>query len=106
MTRTVLLPEALGTMDVKLIPRDPHGRAATVNMFSGLVYTVDPTDGSVVQSFDCEDIVPQIDVPVPGGMVQLLAMPDSGNRLIFASFQAGQVGLLDISNPNQFSQRS
>src|SRR5437763_4618959 len=51
ITRTVALPEALGTMDVKLIPGDPHGRAVTVNMFSGLVYTVEPTDGSVVQSF-------------------------------------------------------
>ena len=109
MTRTVLLPEALGTMDVKLIPRDPHGRAATVNMFSGLVYTVDPTDGSVVQSFDCENIVPHIEVPVQGGMVQLLAMPKSGDRLIFASFQAGQIGMLDISdrtNPNGFVQKA
>lgn len=93
-------------MDVKLIPGDPHGRTVTANMFSGLVYTVDPTDGSVVQSFDCEDIVPHVEVPVPGGMVQLLAMPESGDRLIFASFQAGQVGLLDISAPSVFKQLS
>ena len=109
ITRTVFLPEALGTMDVKLIPRDPHGRAVTANMFSGLVYTVDPTDGAVVQSFDCEDIVPHIEVPVRGGMVQLLEMPKSGDRLIFASFQAGQVGLLDISDrthQNAFEQKS
>jgi hypothetical protein len=108
ITRTVFLPEALGTMDVKLIPKDPHGRAVTANMFSGLVYTVDPTDGSVVQSFDCEDIVPHIEVPVRGGMVQLLEMPKSGNRLIFASFQASQVGLLDISDrihQNSFVQK-
>ena len=93
-------------MDVKLIPGDSHGRAVTANMFTGLVYTVDPTDGSVVQSFDCETIVPHIEVPVPGGMVQLLATPGSGDRLIFASFQAGQVGMLDISNPNAFRQLS
>jgi selenium-binding protein 1 len=86
---------------VKLIPGDSHGRAVTANMFSGLVYTVDPTDGAVVQSFDCEDIVPHIEVPVRGGMVQLLEMPKSGDRLIFASFQAGQVGLLDISDRTQ-----
>jgi len=81
----------------------------TVTMFSGLVYTVDPTDGSVVQSFDCENIVPHIEVPVQGGMVQLLAMPQSGDRLIFASFQAGQIGMLDISdrtNPNGFVQKA
>src|SRR5262245_16966269 len=106
ITRTIFLPEALGSMDVKLIPHDPHGRAVTANMFSGLVYTVDPTDGSVVQSFDCETIVPHIEVPVAGGMVQLLAMPDWGDRLIFGSFEAGQIGLLDISNPNQFSQKA
>jgi selenium-binding protein 1 len=105
ITSTVLLPEPLGSMDVKFIPGDPHGRAVTANMFSGLVYTVDPTDGSVVQSFDCEDIVPHIEVPVPGGMVQLLAMPRSGDRLIFGSFQAGQIGLLDISDPARFVQK-
>jgi selenium-binding protein 1 len=38
-------------------------------------------------------------------MVQLLAMPEWGDRLIFTSFQAGQVGLLDISNPNAFVQQ-
>ncbi|HSB19943.1 MAG TPA: selenium-binding protein SBP56-related protein [Anaeromyxobacteraceae bacterium] len=103
--RTVVLPEAMGSMDVKLIPGDPHGRAVTANMFSGLVYTVDPTDGSVVQSFDCEDIVPHVEVPVRGGMVQLLAMPRRGDRLIFASFQAGQVGMLDITDRNAFVQK-
>jgi selenium-binding protein 1 len=75
-------------------------------MFSGLVYTVDPTDGSFVQSFDCETIVPHIEVPVRGGMVQLLAMPKRGDRLIFASFQAGQVGMLDITNRQAFTQRA
>jgi selenium-binding protein 1 len=34
-------------------------------------------------------------------MVQLLAMPQSGDRLLFASFQAGQVGMLDVSDPEQ-----
>ncbi len=106
ITRSVFLPDALGSMDVKLIPDDPHGRAVTANMFSGLVYTVDPTDGSVLQSFDCEEIVPHIDVPVRGGMVQILAMPQSGDRLIFASFQAGQVGMLDISNQKKFTQKA
>ena len=67
-------------MDVKLIPGDTHGRAVTVNMFTGLVYTVDPTDGSYVQAFDCETTSPHVDTPVRGGMPGLLAMPRSGRR--------------------------
>ena len=106
IVRTVTLPDNAGTMDVKLIPGDPHGRAVTANMFTGLVYTVDPTDGSFVQSFDCETITPHVEVPVRGGMTQLLAMPRSGRRLIFGSFQAGQVGMLDITNRNAFKQVS
>jgi selenium-binding protein 1 len=93
-------------MDVKLIPGDPRGRAITANMFTGLVYTVDPTDGSYVMSFDCDSIVPHIEVPVRGGMTQLLAMPRSGRRLIFGSFQAGQVGMLDITDRSRFRQVS
>jgi len=104
--RAVFLPDSGGTMDVKLIPGDPRGRAITANMFTGLVYTVDPTDGSYVMAFDCDSIVPHIEVPVPGGMTQLLAMPRSGRRLIFGSFQAGQVGMLDITNRNKFRQVS
>lgn len=106
IVRTVPLPGAFGTMDVKFIPRDRRGRAVTANMFSGLVYTVDPTDGSATLAFDCETIVPHVEVPVRGGMVQLLAMPRWGDRLIFASFQAGQVGMLDISDPRRFVQQS
>ncbi len=106
IVRSVFLPDEAGTMDVKLIPGDPRGRAVTANMFSGLVYTVDPTDGSFVQSFDCETIVPHVEVPVRGGMTQLLAMPRNGKRLIFGSFQAGQVGMLDITDRSHFKQLS
>jgi selenium-binding protein 1 len=106
IVRTVFLPDQAGTMDVKLIPGDPHGRAITANMFTGLVYTVDPTDGSVVQAFDCETIVPHVEVPVRGGMTQLLAVPRHGRRLIFSLFQAGQVGMLDITDPKRFKQVS
>ena len=99
ITNTIQIPEALGTMDVKLIPHDPLKRAFTAGMFDGFVYLVNTTNGTSKVVFDCEDIVPHIEVPVPGGMVQLLAMPKSGDRLIFASFQAGQVGMLNVSDP-------
>ncbi len=99
IVRTISIPDAPGTMDVKLIPGDPQQRAFTAGMFDGLVYLVDTLAGSAKAVFDCEDIVPHVEVPVRGGMTQLLQMPRSGDRLIFASFQAGQVGMLDVSDP-------
>ena len=106
ITRTVMLPDQAGTMDVRLIPNDPRGRAVTVNMFTGLFYTVDPTDGSYVQSFDAATVVPYVETPVRGGMPGLLAMPRTGARLIYATIMAGQVVMLDVSNPEQFRQLS
>lgn len=99
IVRTIQIPDAIGTMDVKLIPGDPQRRAFTTGMFDGFVYLVNTTDGTAIPVFDCENIVPHVEVPVRGGMTQLLAMPKSGDRLLFASFQAGQVGMLDVSDP-------
>jgi len=104
--RTVTIPSAIGTMDVKLIPKDPQGRAFTSGMFDGFVYLVDTRAGTAKAVFDCESIVPHIDVPVRGGMTQLMAMPRSGDRLIFGLFQAGQVGMLDVSDPEHPVQSS
>jgi len=106
ITRSVFLPDNAGTMDVKLIPGDNRGRAVTVNMFTGLMYTVDPTDGSYVQSFDMADVIPHVDTPVPGGMPGLLAVPRGGRRVITATLMAGQVVMLDITNPKKFKQVS
>ncbi|HJZ77738.1 MAG TPA: selenium-binding protein SBP56-related protein [Vicinamibacterales bacterium] len=100
IVRTVPIPGAPGTMDVKLIPGDAQRRAFTAGMFDGLVYLVDTTAGTAKVVFDCETIVPHVAVPVRGGMTQLLAMPSSGDRLLFGSFQAGQVGMLDVSDPD------
>jgi len=99
IVRTISIPDAIGTMDVKLIPGDDQRRAFTTGMFDGFVYLVNTLQGTALPVFDCENIVPHIEVPVRGGMTQLLAMPKSGDRLLFASFQAGQVGMLDVSNP-------
>ena len=106
IVRTVTIPSAIGTMDVKLIPKDPQGRAFTAGMFDGFVYLVDTRAGTAKAVFDCESIVPHIDVPVRGGMTQLMAMPQSGDRLIFGLFQAGQVGMLDVSDPEHPVQSS
>jgi selenium-binding protein 1 len=106
ITRTVALPDAAGTMDVKLIPGDARGRAVTANMFTGRFYTVDPTDGSYVESFDAATVTPRVETPVRGGMPGLLALPPGGRRLIFATMMAGQVVMLDIKNPREFRQLS
>jgi selenium binding protein SBP56 len=99
IVRTVPIGDAPGTMDVKLIPGDPQGRAFTAGMFDGLVYLVDTAAGTAKVVFDCENIVPHVEVPVRGGMTQLLEMPETGDRLLFGSFQAGQVGMLDVTDP-------
>jgi hypothetical protein len=70
------------------------------------MYTVDPTDGSYDESFDTENVTPHVDTDVRGGLPGLLAMPQSGKRLIFATFKAGQVGMLDITDPKHFKQVS
>jgi selenium-binding protein 1 len=94
-------PGTVGTMDVILIPGDPKGRAFTVGMFDGFVYLVDTKAGTAKAVFDCNTIVPHIAVQggVIGGMAQLLEMTPSGDRLLFGLFQAGEVGMLDVSNP-------
>jgi selenium-binding protein 1 len=99
IVRTIQIPSAVGTMDVKLIPGDPQGRAFTAGMFEGLVYLVDTIGRTAQVVFDCENIVTHVEVPVRGGMTQLLAITHEGDRLLFTSFQAGQVGRLDISDP-------
>jgi hypothetical protein len=99
--RTITIPTAVGTMDVKMIPGDPQGRAMTAGMFDGLVYLVDPIGGTAQVVFDCENIVPHVEVPVRGGMTQLLVITSTGDRLLFGSFQAGQVGMLDIRDPER-----
>ena len=70
------------------------------------MYTVDPTNGTYVQAFDMSDILPHVSTPVPGGMPGLLAMPRDGNSVITATFMAGQVAMLDVSNPTKFKQLS
>ena len=95
IVRTITVPSAIGTMDVKLIPRDPQGRAFASGMFDGFVYLVDTRNGTAKAVFDCESIVPHIDVPVRGGMTQLMAMPRSGDRLIFGLFQ--DVRVMNVS---------
>jgi hypothetical protein len=75
-------------------------------VFTGRFYTVDPTDGSYVESFDAATVTPRVETPVRGGMPGLLAVPPGGGRLIFATIMGGQVVMLDITDPTRFRQLS
>ena len=97
---------ALGTMDVKMLPKDPHGYGYTAGMFDGHIYLIDPIRGTGVAAFDCADVIPHVDTPVVGGMGQILATPQSGDRLIFGTFQAGQIGMLDTTDRAHLKQLS
>src|SRR5205823_3636680 len=97
---------ALGTMDVKMIPNDPHGYGYASGMFDGHIYLIDPVAGTAAEAFDCSDVTPHVDTSVPGGMGQILAIPREGNRLIFGLFQAGQIGMLDTTDRGNLKQLS
>ncbi|MEO8661078.1 MAG: hypothetical protein ABI693_21595, partial [Bryobacteraceae bacterium] len=90
----------------KMLPRDSHGYAYGAGMFDGHIYLIDPVAGTGVEAFDCDTVTPHVDTDVIGGMGQLLATPQSGDRLIFGLFQAGQVGMLDTTDRAHLKQLS
>jgi selenium-binding protein 1 len=97
---------ALGTMDVKMLPKDPRGYGYALGMFDGHIYLIDPVAGTGMAAFDCATVTPHVDTQVTGGMGQMLATPQSGDRLIFCLFQAGQVGMLDTTDRANLKQLS
>ncbi|HXN89783.1 MAG TPA: hypothetical protein VN890_10635, partial [Methylocella sp.] len=99
ITRTITIPGALGTMDVKLIPGDPLGRGYTAGMFNGIAYFINPGRGTFKQAFDFETIA-------HNSMPQILALPKSGDRLIAGLFMAGQIVMLDTTKRAKLKQIS
>lgn len=97
---------ALGTMDVKMLPKDKRGYGYVSGMFDGHIYLIDPAAGTGVEAFDCDTVTPHVETDVVGGMGQILATPDVGDRLIFGLFQAGQVGMLDATDRAHLKQLS
>ena len=88
---------ALGTMDIKMLPKDPTGIAYTAGMFDGHIYAIDPIAGTGIAAFDMATVTPHVKTDVSGGMGQILATPQSGDRLLVGMFQAGQVAMLDTT---------
>jgi hypothetical protein len=97
---------AQGTMDVKMLPKDPDGYGYTSGMFDGHIYLIDPERGTGTPVFDLSTVEPHVDTPVPGGMGQIMATPQSGDRLILGTFMAGQIVMLDTTDRFNLKQVS
>lgn len=92
LLRTIQIPGAVGTIDVKLIPGDPHRRAYTAGMADDHLYLVDTATGTTKSVFDFSTIS-------PGGFPQLMRMTSDGTRLFISMNAAGKVVMFDTSNP-------
>jgi selenium-binding protein 1 len=90
--RTVDVPGAGGTIDVKLIPNDKHGRAYTAGMLDDKLYLIDTAKGTATAVFDFKGIS-------PGGWPQLMRMTRDGRRLFITMNQAGKVVMFDTTQP-------
>jgi 56kDa selenium binding protein (SBP56) len=90
--RTIEIPNAGGTIDVKLIPGDPLARGYTAGMLDDQLYLIDPYSGTVTSVFDFSSIQ-------RGGWPQLMRMTADGRRLFITMNQAGKVVMFDTSDP-------
>jgi len=93
IVRTVQIPGAGGTIDVKLIPGDAAGRAYTAGMVDDKLYLVDTRQGTATPVFDFKTIS-------AGGWPQLMRMTRDGRRLFITMNQAGKVVMFDTSQPS------
>src|SRR5437763_12064778 len=93
--RTIVIPNAGGTIDVKLIPGDAAERGLTAGMLDDQLYLLDTRHGTAQAVFDFASIA-------RGGWPQLMRVTRDGSRLFISMNQAGKVAMLDVSD----SQRS
>jgi selenium binding protein SBP56 len=92
--RTITLPESAGSIDVRLIPRDPHARAYTAGMADDKLYLLDTRRGTARPVFDFGTLA-------KGGWPQLMRMTSDGDRLFITLNLAGKVVMLDTSDPER-----
>jgi hypothetical protein len=93
LVRTIQIPGAVGTIDVKLIPGDSQQRAYTAGMADDHLYLINTNTGKTKSVFDFSTIS-------PGGFPQLMRMTRDGKRLFISMNAAGKVVMFDTSNPN------
>ena len=94
LLRTIQIPGAVGTIDVKLIPDDPHKRAYTAGMADGHLYLINTNNGTTKSVFDFSSIQ-------PGGFPQLMRMTGDGKRLFVSMNGAGKIVMFDTADPRQ-----
>ena len=94
LLRTIQIPGAVGTIDVKLIPDDPLKRAYTAGMADGHLYLINTNNGTTKSAFDFSSIQ-------PGGFPQLMRMTSDGKRLFVSMNGAGKVVMFDTTDPRQ-----
>jgi selenium-binding protein 1 len=92
IVKTIDIPGAGGTIDVRLIPKDPKMRAYTAGMGADKLYLIDTRAGTAAPVFDFSTIA-------KGGWPQLIRMTDDGRRLFITLNQAGKVAMFDTSKP-------
>ena len=75
-------------------------------MFDGHIYLIDPARNTGEIAFDLSTVKPHVDSSTPGGMGQIMATPQSGDRLLIGTFMAGQVVMLDTTDRFKLKQVS
>ena len=91
--RTIHIPNAGGTIDVKLIPYDRWARGFTAGMLDDRLYLLNTRQGTAKPVFDFSSIQ-------KGGWPQLMRVTADGRRLFISMNQAGKVVMFDISEPD------
>lgn len=92
--RTISIPHAGGTIDVKLIPDDPQNRGYTAGMLDDQLYLLNTPRGTARSVFDLSTIK-------KGGWPQLMRITSDARRLFISMNQAGKVVMFDISRPDR-----
>jgi hypothetical protein len=90
--RTVEVPGAGGTIDVRLIPGDSGRRAYTAGMLDDKLYLIDTAKGTASPVFDFATIA-------KGGWPQLMRTTSDGKRLFVSMNMAGKVVMFDTTDP-------
>jgi len=90
--RTIDVPGAGGTIDVRLIPGDRALRGYTAGMSDDTLYLLDTQKGTARAVFDFASIA-------KGGWPQLMRITADGRRLFVSMNVAGKVAMFDTSSP-------